>query len=135
MNLRFVKTATLLFLISTCSGCALLQSPAAPSRDICDGAELEPIIKQPTCIICPEALYSPLAQRANMEGDVTVQILVGADGFPLSVIVTEESGMNAGFEEAAQIAAMGSRFSSAETSNGCRVRALISKTYLFRINP
>lgn len=49
--------------------------------------------------------YPPLAERAGVEGMVWVKALVDKEGNVRDVIIVKESGANAGFEEAAILAA------------------------------
>jgi len=64
-----------------------------------------PFEEQPVKVIEVSPIYPPLAQRAGMEGDVYVKVLVDREGKVRDVKIAKESGANAGFEETAAEAA------------------------------
>jgi protein TonB len=60
----------------------------------------------PVAISLQQPVYPAMAQKAQIEGTVTVKVLVDKNGNIRDAIVVKASGANAGFEEAALEAAM-----------------------------
>jgi TonB family protein len=59
----------------------------------------------PVAISLQQPVYPPMAQKAQIEGTVTVKVLVDKAGNVRDAIIVKPSGANAGFEEAALDAA------------------------------
>ncbi len=63
--------------------------------------EFVPFDEKPQLLVAPEPEYPAMAQKANIEGVVWVKVLVDTEGNIRDAIIVKESGVNAGFEEAA----------------------------------
>lgn len=72
---------------------------------------------EPRFVLEVKPKYPSLAQRANLEGIVWLKILIDEHGVPIDVVLFKDSGTNAGFEEAALIAAWKCRFTPAIKDN------------------
>jgi protein TonB len=75
-----------------------------------------PVEKQPTVITQATPKYPELAQRAGIEGNVWVKILVDKEGKPKKAVVVKSDAEV--FNEEAKEAAMNSRFTPAVMNNG-----------------
>jgi len=64
----------------------------------------------PQKLSAPPPVYPEIARKASLEGRVWLKLLIGKDGSVRDVIVIQESGANAGFEEAAVAAAWQSKW-------------------------
>jgi periplasmic protein TonB len=60
---------------------------------------------QVVCLRCPDPLYSDEARKAKMQGQVTMRVLVGADGHARDIQVTR--GIGLGLDENAVRAVRG----------------------------
>ena len=105
--------------------------PAGPnqvaSRIPTMGAKIVlPKRKRPATLVYPETL-----KAQGIEADVTVLVVVGADGKPQSVKIAKGSGYPE-LDEAARNAALGEEFDPA-TRDGAAVSYTLSFTYRFRL--
>ena len=75
-----------------------------------------PVEKQPQPIKQPQPKYPELAQRAGIEGNVWVKILVDKEGKPKKVTIVKSDAEV--FDESAKEAAMNSLFTPAVMNNG-----------------
>jgi periplasmic protein TonB len=75
-----------------------------------------PVEKQPQPIKQPQPKYPELAQRAGIEGNVWVKILVDKEGKPKKVAIVKSDAEV--FDESAKEAAMNSLFTPAVMNNG-----------------
>ncbi len=64
----------------------------------------------PQKLLAPAPAYPEIAREAGLEGRVWLKLLIGKDGNVRDVLVIQESGANAGFEEAAVAAAWQSKW-------------------------
>lgn len=64
----------------------------------------------PQKLFAPSPAYPEIARKAGLEGRVWLRLLIGKDGGVRDVLVIQESGANAGFEEAAVAAAWQSKW-------------------------
>jgi TonB family protein len=51
------------------------------------------VVSSPTCRYCPDPTYPEVARKANLQGTVTLSVLVGADGIAKQVRVMKGLGM------------------------------------------
>jgi len=70
-----------------------------------------PIVSRVVCAYCPEPPYTEEARKAKLQGGVTVEVLVGADGRAREVRVLKGLGM--GLDESAIAAVRAWRFTPA----------------------
>lgn len=91
-----------------------------------------PFEKKPEFALQVKPEYPSLARDANMEGKVTVKILVDKTGAVRDVIIAKASGANAGFEEAAVAAAWKCKFSPA-IQNGLPIALWVVFTFDFKL--
>ncbi len=66
--------------------------------------------EMPQQLSAPPPTYPEIARKAGIEGRVWLKLLIGKDGSVRDVIIIQESGANAGFEEAAVAAAWQSKW-------------------------
>lgn len=66
--------------------------------------------EMPQKLFAPPPVYPEIARKAGLEGRVWLKLLIGKDGGVRDVLVIQESGANAGFEEAAIAAAWHSKW-------------------------
>lgn len=85
----------------------------------------------PTCSYCPDPQYTDEAREAKLQGKVTLQVLVGADGRALQVHIVQGIGM--GLEERAEQAIRGWKFVPAHDSAGRPVATWITVEAVFRL--
>jgi protein TonB len=89
-----------------------------------------PVEKQPTVVSQPTPKYPELAQRAGIEGNVWVKILVDKEGKPKKAVVIKSDAEV--FNEEAKEAAMNSKFTPAVMNNG-PVICWVAVQYKFRL--
>jgi len=73
--------------------------------------------QEPQLLNAPEPEYPEMAKRAGITGTVWMKVLVDKEGNVRDAIVVKESGVNAGFEEAAKAAAWGRKYRPAMQNN------------------
>jgi len=58
-----------------------------------DGASYANVVSQPVCTYCPDPEYTEEARKGKLQGVVTAQVLIGADGTAKKVRVVKGLGM------------------------------------------
>ncbi|OPL18033.1 MAG: hypothetical protein AVO35_07700 [Candidatus Aegiribacteria sp. MLS_C] len=84
----------------------------------------------PVCTYRPTPDYPEMARQAGVEGRVTLQVFVSAEGVPLEVVVVQSSGL-ASMDEAAKESIMRSSWSPAKRDDGVAVGVWTSVIYDF----
>jgi|WetSurMetagenome_2_1015567.scaffolds.fasta_scaffold300059_2 TonB family protein len=87
----------------------------------------------PVIVTLQPPVYPPMAVKAQIEGTVTVKVLVDKSGNVRDAIVVKPSGANAGFEEAALEAAKKGKWKPA-IQNKQPVAVWVSYPIQFRLN-
>jgi protein TonB len=85
----------------------------------------------PRCSYCPDPQYTDEAREAKLQGKVTLQVLVGADGRALQVHIVQ--GMGMGLEERAEQAIRGWKFVPAHNAAQRPTQAWITVEAVFRL--
>ncbi|HEV8132454.1 MAG TPA: energy transducer TonB [Acidobacteriota bacterium] len=86
---------------------------------------------QVVCLRCPDPLYSDEARKAKMQGQVTMRVLVGADGHARDIQVTR--GIGLGLDENAVRAVRGWQFVPAKDAARRPVATWITIETVFRL--
>ena len=73
--------------------------------------------EEPQLLVAPEPNYPEMAKKAGVTGTVWINVLVDTDGNVRDALVVKESGVNAGFEEAALEAAKQRKYRPAMQNN------------------
>ncbi len=73
--------------------------------------------EEPQLLVAPEPVYPEMAKKAGVTGTVWVKVLVDTEGKVRDAIIVKESGVNAGFEEAALAAAKQRQYRPAMQNN------------------
>lgn len=73
--------------------------------------------EEPQLLVAPEPVYPEMAKKAGVTGTVWIKVLVDTDGNVRDAIIVKESGVNAGFEEAALDAAWDRKYRPAMQNN------------------
>lgn len=80
----------------------IFEPPETPAKAVdFNSVQVLPVLKKSV-----NPIYPKMARRSGMEGTVTVAVLVGVDGRVRNAQIVKESGLDAGFEEAALAAAL-----------------------------
>jgi periplasmic protein TonB len=66
------------------------------------------VVSQPACLHCPEPPYTDEARKAKLQGNVTLRVLIGADGRAARIQLVKDLGM--GLDEQALLAVRTWRF-------------------------
>ena len=90
-----------------------------------------PGVTSPTCAHCPDPQYTDEAREAKLQGKVTLQVLVGADGRALQIRVVQ--GIGLGLDERAAQAIRGWKFVSARDAARHAVPEWITVEAVFRL--
>ena len=85
----------------------------------------------PSCIYCPDPLYSEEARKAKYQGIVVLQIVVGVDGRATDIRIVKGPGL--GLEEKAVEAMRAARFKPALGPNGRPVPVIVNYEVNFRL--
>jgi len=85
----------------------------------------------PTCAYCPDPQYTDEAREAKLQGKVTLQVLVGADGRALQIRVVQ--GIGLGLDERAAQAIRGWKFVPAHDTARRAVPAWVTVEAVFRL--
>jgi periplasmic protein TonB len=85
----------------------------------------------PSCMYCPDPQYTDEARNSKVQGIVTLEVLVGADGHAMQVRVTRGIGM--GLEERTLQTVRGWRFAPARDAAHRPVNAWVTIEVLFRL--
>jgi protein TonB len=86
---------------------------------------------RPTCVYCPEPQYTDEARTSKVQGSVTLEVLVGADGRAAQVRLTKGIGM--GLDERSLQTVRGWRFNPARDAAHRPVAGWITIEVLFRL--
>ena len=78
----------------------------------------------PSCLNCPEPLYTDEARRAKLEGSVFLHVLVGADG--LAVRIQMLRGIGMGLDERAIETVRNWKFKPARDASGRTIPAWVT---------
>jgi periplasmic protein TonB len=90
-----------------------------------------PGVTRPTCAYCPDPMYTDEAREAKVQGIVTLEVLVGADGRAAQMQVTKGIGM--GLEDRTLQAVRGWHFTPARDAARRPVAAWVTIEVLFRL--
>jgi|SRR6266853_4295209 len=90
-----------------------------------------PGVTDPTCAYCPDPQYTDEAREAKLQGRVTLQVLVGADGRALQIGVVQ--GIGLGLDERAAQAIRGWKFTPARDAAHRAVPAWVTVEAVFRL--
>ncbi len=89
------------------------------------------VLSLPSCAYCPDPQYTDEAREAKLQGKVTLQVLVGADGRALQIRVVQEIGL--GLDERAAQAIRGWKFMPARDAARRAVPAWVTVEAVFRL--
>ncbi|HEQ98989.1 MAG TPA: energy transducer TonB [candidate division Zixibacteria bacterium] len=73
--------------------------------------------EEPQLLVAPEPTYPEMAKKAGVTGTVWIKVLVDTEGNVRDALIVKESGVNAGFEEAALDAAWERKYRPAMQNN------------------
>jgi protein TonB len=90
-----------------------------------------PGMTMPSCAYCPDPQYTDEAREAKLQGRVTLQVLVGADGRALQIRVVQ--GIGLGLDERAAQAIRGWKFVPARDAARRAVPAWVTVEAVFRL--
>jgi protein TonB len=88
-------------------------------------------VTSPSCAYCPDPQYTDEAREAKMQGRVTLQVLVGADGRASQIRIVQGIGM--GLDERAEQAIRGWKFVPARDAARRAVPAWATIEVVFRL--
>jgi protein TonB len=90
-----------------------------------------PGVTLPTCIYCPDPLYTDEAREAKLQGRVTLRVLVGADGRASQIQLVQGIGM--GLEDRAVQSVRSWKFAPAHDGARRAVPAWVTIEIIFRL--
>jgi protein TonB len=90
-----------------------------------------PGVTDPRCAYCPDPQYTDEAREAKLQGRVTLQVLVGADGHALQIRVVQ--GIGLGLDERAAQAIRGWKFTPARDAAHRAIPAWVTVEAVFRL--
>ncbi len=90
-----------------------------------------PGVTDPRCAYCPDPQYTNEAREGKLQGRVTLQVLVGADGRALQIRVVQ--GIGLGLDERAAQAIRGWKFTPARDAAHRAVPAWVTVEAVFRL--
>jgi len=79
-----------------------------------DGGDYANVVSLASCVYCPEPPYTEEARKAKLQGNVTLQVLIGTDGRAKQVQIVKGLGM--GLDERASEAVRSWRFAPARNA-------------------
>ena len=85
----------------------------------------------PRCAYCPDPQYTDEAREAKLQGKVTLQVLVGADGRAAQIRILQ--GIGLGLDERAAQAIRGWKFVPAQDAGRRPVPAWVTVEAVFRL--
>ena len=88
-------------------------------------------VTTPTCAYCPNPEYSQEARKAKLEGNVTVQAVVTADGRAENISVLQ--GLGSGLDQKAIDTVKSWRFNPAHNSHGDPVATKVPMHVTFKL--
>jgi protein TonB len=106
------------------------KGPGAGQGEAYDGPYAN-IVSRPTCAYCPDPQYTDEAREAKLQGRVTLQVLVGADGRASQMRIVQGIGM--GLDERAEQAIRGWKFVPAHDAARRTVPAWVTIEVVFRL--
>jgi protein TonB len=89
------------------------------------------VVSRPRCAYCPDPQYTDEAREAKLQGRVTLQVLVGADGRAAQVRIVQ--GIGLGLDERAAQAIRSWKFVPAQDAGRRPVPAWITVEAIFRL--
>jgi protein TonB len=89
------------------------------------------VISLPKCAYCPDPQYTDEAREAKLQGKVTLQVLVGADGRAAQIRIVQ--GIGLGLDERAAQAIRGWKFVPAQDAGRRPVPAWVTVEAIFRL--
>jgi periplasmic protein TonB len=95
------------------------------------GAPYHAGVTRPSCAYCPDPMYTDEARESKVQGIVTLEVLVGADGRAAQIHVTKGIGM--GLEERTLQSVRGWHFTPARDAAHRPVAAWVTIEVLFRL--
>ena len=90
-----------------------------------------PGVTDPRCAYCPDPQYTDEAREAKLQGRVTLQVLVGADGHALQIRVVQ--GIGLGLDERAAQTIRGWKFTPARDAAHRAIPAWVTVEAVFRL--
>jgi TonB family protein len=90
-----------------------------------------PGVTMPTCIYCPDPRYTDEAREAKLQGSVTLQVLVGADGRAAQIRVVRGLGM--GLDDRAVQIVQGWRFAPARDGSRHAIASWVTVEAVYRL--
>jgi protein TonB len=90
-----------------------------------------PGVTDPKCAYCPDPQYTDEAREAKLQGKVTLQVLVGADGRAAQIRIVQ--GIGLGLDERAAQAIRGWKFVPAQDALRRAVPAWVTVETVFRL--
>jgi protein TonB len=85
----------------------------------------------PSCVYCPDPQYTDEAREAKLQGTVTLEVLVGADGRASQIRIVK--GIGLGLDERAEQAIRGWKFVLAHDASRRIVPAWVTVEAVFRL--
>jgi protein TonB len=89
------------------------------------------VVSLPKCAYCPDPQYTDEAREAKLQGKVTLQVLVGADGRAVQIRIVQ--GIGLGLDERAAQAIRGWKFVPAQDAARRAVPAWVTVEAIFRL--
>jgi protein TonB len=89
------------------------------------------VVSLPRCAHCPDPQYTDEAREAKLQGKVTLQVLVGADGRASQIRILQ--GIGLGLDERAEQAIRGWKFVPAHDAAHRTVPAWVTVEAVFRL--
>jgi len=89
------------------------------------------VVSLPSCAYCPDPQYTEEAREAKVQGKVTLQVLVGADGRASQIRIVQGIGM--GLDERAEQAIRGWKFVPAHDGARHTIPAWVTVEAVFRL--
>lgn len=108
----------------------ILDPDIEPDNTIPEPGTFVPHSVLPVCTFRPVPDYPEMARQAGVEGRVTLQVYVSAEGTPLDALVVQSSGLNS-LDSAALEAVLRSSWSPAKRDDGVAVGVWTSVIYDF----
>jgi len=90
-----------------------------------------PGMTMPTCIYCPDPRYTEEAREAKLQGSVTLQVLVGADGRAAQIRIVKGLGM--GLDDRAAQIVQDWRFTPARDASRHAIPAWVTVEAVYRL--
>jgi TonB family protein len=106
------------------------QGPGAGQGEAYNGTYAN-VVSLPKCAYCPDPQYTDEAREAKLQGKVTLQVLVGADGRAAEIRIVQ--GIGLGLDERAAQAIRGWKFVPAQDAGRRRVPAWVVVEAIFRL--